>query len=79
MNPEDVKVILQTALPDCQFQVASEGSHFNITAIGDVFEGKRPVQRQQLIYAALNAEISSGAMHAVNMKIFTPSEWQANA
>jgi acid stress-induced BolA-like protein IbaG/YrbA len=79
MNPEDVKVILETALPDCQFQVASEGSHFNITAIGDVFEGKRPVQRQQLIYAALNAEISSGAMHAVNMKIFTPSEWQANA
>ena len=79
MNPEDVKVILETALPDCQFQVASEGSHINITAIGDVFEGKRPVQRQQLIYAALNAEISSGAMHAVNMKIFTPSEWQANA
>lgn len=79
MNPEDVKVILETALPDCQFQVASEGSHFNITAIGDVFEGKRPVQRQQLIYAALNAEISSGAMHAVNMKIFTPGEWQANA
>jgi len=79
MNPEDVKVILETALPDCQFQVASEGSHFNITAIGDVFEGKRPVQRQQLIYAALNAEISSGAMHAVNMKIFTPAEWQANA
>ena len=79
MNPEDVKVILETALPDCQFQVASEGSHFNITAIGDVFEGKRPVQRQQLIYAALNAEIPSGAMHAVNMKIFTPSEWQANA
>jgi len=79
MNPEDVKVILETALPDCQFQVASEGSHFNITAIGDVFEGKRPVQRQQLLYAALNAEISSGAMHAVNMKIFTPSEWQAKA
>jgi acid stress-induced BolA-like protein IbaG/YrbA len=37
------------------------------------------VQRQQLIYAALNSEISSGAMHAVNMKIFTPSEWQAKA
>jgi acid stress-induced BolA-like protein IbaG/YrbA len=79
MNPEDVKALLESAIPDCQFEVASEGSHFNITAIGEVFEGKRAVQRQQLIYSALNSELSSGAMHAVNMKIFTPSEWQANA
>jgi acid stress-induced BolA-like protein IbaG/YrbA len=79
MNPEDVKVLLENAMPGCEFQVASEGSHFNIIAVGDMFEGKRAVQRQQLIYAALQQEISSGAMHAVNMKIFTPAEWQANA
>lgn len=79
MNPEDVKTLLESAIPDCQFEVASGGGHYNITAIGEVFDGKRAVQRQQLIYAALNNEISSGAMHAVNMKIFTPSEWQANA
>jgi|TARA_B110000211_G_scaffold123237_1_gene142164 acid stress-induced BolA-like protein IbaG/YrbA len=79
MNPEDVKALLESAIPDCQFEVASEGGHWNITAIGKVFDGKRAVQRQQLIYAALNSEISSGAMHAVNMKIFTPSEWQAKA
>ena len=79
MNPEDVKVLLENALADCEFQVESEGSHFNIVAIGEIFEGKRPVQRQQTIYAALNEEISSGVIHAVNMKIFTPSEWQARA
>ena len=79
MNPEDVKTRLESAIPDCQFEVASEGGQWNITAIGEVFDGKRAVQRQQLIYAALNSEISSGAMHAVNMKIFTPSEWQAKA
>ena len=79
MNPEDVKALLENAIPNCQFEVASEGSHFNITAIGEIFDGKRAVQRQQLIYAALNSAISSGAMHAVNMKIFTPSEWQAKA
>ena len=52
MNPEDVKALLESAIPNCQFEVASEGSHFNITAIGEVFDGKRAVQRQQLIYAA---------------------------
>ena len=75
MNPDDVKVLLENALPDCQFQVETDGGHFNIVAIGDLFEGKRPVQRQQHIYAALNEQISSGAIHAVNMKTFTHQEW----
>jgi acid stress-induced BolA-like protein IbaG/YrbA len=44
--------------------------------VGDLFEGKRAVQRQQLIYAVLNESISSGAIHAVNMKLFTPQEWR---
>jgi acid stress-induced BolA-like protein IbaG/YrbA len=79
MNPEDVKALLESAVPDCQFQVETEGGHFNIVAIGDIFEGKRPVQRQQTSYAALNAEISSGAIHAVNMKIFTHQEWENRA
>ena len=76
MNPEDVKILLENALTDCQIQVETEGSHFNIVAVGDIFEGKRAVQRQQIIYAALNEQISSGAIHAVNMKIFTHQEWQ---
>ena len=79
MNPEDVQALLENALADCQFQVESDGSHFNIVAVGEVFEGKRPVQRQQAIYAVLNEKIASGAMHAVNMKIFTPAEWSARS
>jgi len=77
MNPEDVKALLEAAISDCQFQVESQGSHFNIIAIGSIFDGKRPVQRQQAIYAALNEKISSGVIHAVNMKPFNPSEWDA--
>jgi acid stress-induced BolA-like protein IbaG/YrbA len=66
-------------LSDCQIQVESEGSHYNIVAIGDLFDGKRAVQRQQIIYAALKEQISSGAIHAVNMKIFTLHEWEQQA
>ncbi len=79
MNPEEVKTLLESTLTDCKIQVESDGSHFNIVAIGNIFEGKRAVQRQQLIYAALNAQISSGAIHAVNMKIFTDHEWEHRA
>jgi len=77
MNIEEIKRLLQVALPDCETTVESEGSHLNVTVVGDVFEGKRPVQRQQLVYGALNEQIASGAVHAVNMKLCTPAEWQA--
>jgi acid stress-induced BolA-like protein IbaG/YrbA len=79
MSPEEVKALLESALPDCEFQVATDGGHFNIVAIGDMFEGKRPVQRQQVIYGALNTQISSGVIHAVNMKTFTQTEWENRA
>ncbi len=76
MNVEDIKSLLESTLIDCEVQVESQGNHFNIVAVGDFFEGKRAVQRQQLVYAVLNDHISSGAIHAVNMKLFTQQEWQ---
>ena len=54
-----------------------EGSNYDITAIGEMFEGLRPVKKQQLVYGALNETIASGAIHAVNIKTFTPEEWSA--
>ena len=53
MSPEDVKTLLEKALPDCECQVATDGGHFNIFAIGEIFSNKRPLQRQQVIYGAL--------------------------
>jgi len=75
MTPEQVKVLLGESLSNCDIQVEGEGSHYNIVIVGDCFAGKRSVQRQQLVYAVLNSAIASGAMHAVNMKLFTRDEW----
>jgi acid stress-induced BolA-like protein IbaG/YrbA len=44
-----------------------------------VFEGLRPVKKQQLVYAALSDRIADGSIHAVNIRTFTPAEWQARA
>jgi acid stress-induced BolA-like protein IbaG/YrbA len=44
--------------------------------VGDIFEGKRSVQRQQMVYAALQEHIASGVIHAVNMKTYSKDEWQ---
>jgi acid stress-induced BolA-like protein IbaG/YrbA len=76
MDAATVKVLLQDHLSECEFQVQGEGNHYDIVAIGDVFEGLRPVKKQQLIYAALNEQIADGTIHAVNIRTYTPAQWQ---
>ena len=79
MDAATVKVLLQTHLPDCEFHVQGEGANYDITAIGSAFEGLRPVKKQQLVYGALSQEIADGSIHAVNIRTFTPEEWQTRS
>jgi acid stress-induced BolA-like protein IbaG/YrbA len=79
MDAATVKVLLQDHLSECEFQVQGEGNHYDIVAIGDVFEGLRPVKKQQLIYAALNEQIADGTIHAVNIRTYTPAQWRASS
>ena len=39
MNSEDVATLLENTLYDCQIEVDSQGSHFNVLVVGDLFEG----------------------------------------
>ena len=79
MDATIVKGLLESHLPDCEFQVQGEGNHYDIEAIGSVFDGLRPVKKQQLVYAALSDSIADGSIHAVNIRTYSPSEWQARA
>lgn len=74
MTPDDVQLLLQDALADCDVTVSGDGSHFEIQVVGELFSGLRPVQRQQKIYAVLQQHIAEGAIHAVNIKTYTPDE-----
>mmetsp|Transcript_4683 Transcript_4683/g.8942 ORF Transcript_4683/g.8942 Transcript_4683/m.8942 type:complete len:125 (-) Transcript_4683:64-438(-) len=50
------------------------GSHISIEVVSDAFEGKRAVQRQQLVYKAIWEELQ-GPVHAVDEMICkAPSE-----
>ena len=75
MDAATVKALLQSHLQGCEIQVQGEGSNYDITAIGAMFEGLRPVKKQQLVYAALSEHIADGSIHAVNIRTYTPEEW----
>ncbi len=77
MDVESITSRLQGSLEVGEVQVAVEGNHVSVTVVGDLFEGLRAVQRQQKVYGVLNDLIASGDIHAVNIKAYTPAEWQA--
>lgn len=75
MSPEDVQALLSEKLDQCQVSVDGDGYKYQITVIGEVFEGLNAVKRQQVVYAALNEKIADGSVHAVTIKTYTPAQW----
>lgn len=56
--------------------VESGGGHFYATIVSGAFEGKTPVQRHQLVYAALG-DLMRTDIHALSIKAFAPLEYQS--
>jgi len=54
--------------------VEGDGQHFYATVVSAEFEGKRLIQRHQLVYAALGDRMKA-EVHALSIKAFTPVEF----
>jgi BolA protein len=50
-------------------------SHFRVTVVSDLFEGKLPIARHRLLNEMLAAELA-GPVHALSLHTMTPDEWQ---
>lgn len=78
MEPTEIKQLLDAAFPECEISVEGGDGKFLITAIGSVFEGLNAVKRQQSVYAVINPQIASGAIHAVTMRLMTQAEFETS-
>ena len=77
MTELEIKNLIEAGL-DCQsVTVTGDGHHFEAFVVSSAFDGKRAVARQQLVYATVQPQISSGELHALSLKTLTPQE--ANA
>ena len=74
LQTSEIEQLLAAALPECEIAVEGGDGKYLVSATGNVFEGLNAVKRQQTIYKILNEHISSGAIHAVSMKLQTPAE-----
>jgi acid stress-induced BolA-like protein IbaG/YrbA len=76
MENQQVKELIETGLPGVDATVNGDGYHYEAIVVGECFAGKSPVQKQKMVYGALNEHITSGAIHALTIKAYTPDEWE---
>ncbi|TAM44375.1 MAG: BolA family transcriptional regulator [Burkholderiaceae bacterium] len=77
MTAEELQSLIAASLPCDHIELDGDGRHWYATIVSKDFEGKRPIQRHQQVYAALRTKMLSDEVHALSMKTFTPTEWAA--
>ncbi len=77
MQTEEVKALLEASIELQECLVKGDGSHYEVIAVGEVFEGLSRVKKQQLVYKPLAGHIANNSLHAVTIKAFTPDEWKS--
>lgn len=75
-TPEQVRQYIVDGLPCTHIEVQGDGSHFEAVIVSTAFEGKRPIARHQLVYAALGDRMKA-EIHALSMRTLTPVEYEA--
>ncbi|MGZ8287844.1 MAG: BolA family protein [Telluria sp.] len=74
-TPELIHSYISNGLICTHLEVDGDGRHFNALIVSPAFEGKRLIQRHQLVYAALGDRMRE-EIHALSMKTLTPAEYQ---
>jgi Predicted transcriptional regulator, BolA superfamily len=75
-TPEQVRQYIAQGLECEHLDVQGDGSHFDAVIVSKAFEGKRLIQRHQMVYAALGDRMKA-EIHALSMRTLTPEEFKA--
>jgi len=77
-TPEQIEDYIKQGISGTHIQVEGDGQHFFATIVSPEFEGKRLVQRHQLVYGAMGDGMKA-EVDALSMKVFTPEEFAQNS
>ncbi len=76
MDPSEIAALIEAGLPDACVTVQSpDNTHFEAIVVAEAFDGKRPLQRHQLIYKCLGT-LMGNEIHAMSIRAHTPEEWR---
>jgi len=76
MTADEVTQLIRAGLPDAEVTVLTDDdTHFEALVVAPQFEGRRPLQRHQQVYASLGPRMGR-EIHALSILAFTPAEWR---
>lgn len=74
MKPDQIRTRIEAALPGSRAVVRSDDdTHFEAVVVAPQFEGKRAIQRHQLVYGTLGQAVGR-EIHALSIEALTPAE-----
>ncbi|GAB1260445.1 BolA family protein [Aurantivibrio plasticivorans] len=78
MEEAEVVERIRKVTPNAE-EIKVEGADCNFTAVivSPSFEGLNLLKRQQLVLAGFSDCLATGELHALTIKAYTQSEWQA--
>ncbi|QDL53544.1 BolA family protein [Rhodoferax aquaticus] len=79
MTSEELTSLISNGLPVEHCHLEGDGRHWYATIVSASFEGKRLIQRHQMVYATLGNRMQTDEVHALSMKTYTPTEWATSA
>ncbi len=76
MQTEEIKQLIEAGLIGAEACVEGDGTHFSTLVVCEAFKGKSRLQRQQMVYDTVRAQLLDGSLHALSIKTLTPEEWE---
>ena len=78
MSPHEIQQRIEEKLPGAQVQIrdlTGTADHWQVTVVAAAFQGHSMLEQHRMIKDFFEAEITSGNLHALSLKTYTPEEW----
>ena len=79
MTPDQVKQLIARDFPEATIEVSDltgTGDHFKAAVVSDRFAGLTAIKQHRLVYAAVQQNIDSGELHALQLSTYSPEQWR---
>ncbi len=71
---EKIQQLIEQGMSTESVEVSGGEGKYVAHVVSETFTGQSPIKRHKLVYACVNDEIASGALHALTIIAKTPNE-----
>ncbi|HCU89513.1 MAG TPA: BolA family transcriptional regulator [Gammaproteobacteria bacterium] len=75
MTGEEIKMMIESGIPEAEAYVDGDGSHFVAQVVSDSFVNCPMIKQHKMVYATLGDSMES-AIHALSIQTYTREAWE---